>query len=465
MKEVRKKSADAAANKMIVAAYRKETDLAWDRSDAMQPQCGFNRMGICCDDCFDGPCRINPFGDAEQLTICGRGQPELVKNYLLKKMADGTASLVGMALDYGAQLDGPLVRQVICNDDGLLSPADYSSKAAALGQAAAQALIAVNNIKNEQCGKTQPGTMTINIGALRADTANIVLHGHMAPQAAGLFIKAAAESTTPVNITAMCGAEFGLPVVTNYQSQELPLLTGAVDLLVVGSGCVMPAAVSLAKERNVQVVYAKNITSLHDVDQMLLAAGEAFTKRGQAVNIPDYSEKISWGWNAEKISSLLPAITAGQVAGIVYFSGCGSFAHTQDADIIKLARELIGEKYLLVAAGCAGTALAKAGLCRSEKEGALPPVLYIGSCQQAGEFLQLVPALKKAGIAVMAVMPEITHNTMLATAVGLAAAGIPAYIGLDEALVIPAVSLAAPLLPLADHWKIDSAAAEVAATK
>lgn len=465
MKVVRKKSVDTAANKMIVAAYRKGIDLAWDRSDAMQPQCGFSRMGICCDDCFDGPCRINPFDDSSQLSICGRGQSEMIKNHFLKKMTDGAASLVGLALDYGAQLNGQSIRAVLSSNGGMLSAAQYDQQAAVLGNAAIQALDAIHRIKSKQCGPAHSDTVTVNLGVLQADTANVVLHGHIDPQTIGLLVKAAAQSRAPIHITAMCGAEFGLPIVTNYQSQELPLLTGAVDMLVVGAECVMPATVSLAKERNVQVVCAKTLTSLEAAVQALSAANEAFNKRGQTANIPDSSEKISWCWSAEKISSLLPTITSGQVKGIVYFSGCGNSAHTQDAGFIKLANDLISEKYLIVATGCAGAALAKAGLCHSDRDGAWPPVLYMGSCQDAGEFLQLVPVLKKAGLEIMAVMPEITHNKILITAVGFASAGIPAYIGLDEALAIPAVNLTAPLLPLADFWKIDSVVAEVAATK
>jgi len=54
MKEVRKKSVDAATNAMLVAAYRAKTDVIWDRTDAMQPQCGFGRLSICCTDCHEG---------------------------------------------------------------------------------------------------------------------------------------------------------------------------------------------------------------------------------------------------------------------------------------------------------------------------------------------------------------------------------------------------------------------------
>jgi hypothetical protein len=46
MKQVHKKSDDEAVNQLLVAAYRQRTDLAWDRAEAQQPQCGFGQLGI-----------------------------------------------------------------------------------------------------------------------------------------------------------------------------------------------------------------------------------------------------------------------------------------------------------------------------------------------------------------------------------------------------------------------------------
>jgi len=78
MKEIRKKSADPAVNQMLQLAYKKSLGLTWDRADAMQPQCGFARMALCCSDCAAGPCRVSPFAAEEQLTICGRDEHDLV---------------------------------------------------------------------------------------------------------------------------------------------------------------------------------------------------------------------------------------------------------------------------------------------------------------------------------------------------------------------------------------------------
>jgi len=63
--------ADKASQSMIKRAAETGIDTVWDRYEAMQPQCGFGVLGICCKNCSMGPCRIDPFGDGPQVGVCG----------------------------------------------------------------------------------------------------------------------------------------------------------------------------------------------------------------------------------------------------------------------------------------------------------------------------------------------------------------------------------------------------------
>jgi len=45
------RSYDPASQKMIKKAQEEDIQIAWDRYDAMQPQCGFGELGICCRIC------------------------------------------------------------------------------------------------------------------------------------------------------------------------------------------------------------------------------------------------------------------------------------------------------------------------------------------------------------------------------------------------------------------------------
>ena len=62
-KKSQKRSADPASQAMLAKADAAQQETAWDRWDAMQPQCGFGSLGICCRICSMGPCRIDPFSE------------------------------------------------------------------------------------------------------------------------------------------------------------------------------------------------------------------------------------------------------------------------------------------------------------------------------------------------------------------------------------------------------------------
>ena len=60
------KYADKASQAMVKRAAQENIEIVWDRYEAMQPQCGFGSLGICCKICNMGPCRIDPFGEGPQ---------------------------------------------------------------------------------------------------------------------------------------------------------------------------------------------------------------------------------------------------------------------------------------------------------------------------------------------------------------------------------------------------------------
>lgn len=494
MKEVRKKSADPAVNQMLIKAHRKNVELAWDRADAMQPQCGFGRMAICCDDCKEGPCRVNPFATEDQHTICGRDQHDLVVNNFIQSVGDGSAALVKLALEFGADIDKNTMAQVMTAKDTMMA-IDTADRLAALGQSAATALQAIGQAKAAVNGTAVVDVTAVNMGVLQVDRINIVIHGHVAPQVTKKVIAAAAKTGKPVNVVAMCGNEgsgaLNLPVVTNYDSQETPLLTGAVDLLVLGSQCVMPAMVSLAKKLDIPVVYSNGVNGYNDMAEAVNLAVKAFNRRaGKHADIPENETVMTVGHNAANSAELFEALGQGYlqglVKGLVYVGGCGNIGATQDKDVTAVAVDLIGQGYMVVSAGCAGISLAKAGLCNENcqmtQEGlkkvlpsGTPPVLNIGSCHDAGEFLAMAKSVAASGMPVIAILPELAHNKTLATAVAFAASGIKTFVGIESvwsdsqmATLLGETLLAksgGQLLPLSDFKQIPQTFAEVAATK
>ena len=61
----------------------------------MQPQCGFGELGVCCNNCLQGPCRINPYGGKPEKGICGARDYTIVARNLIRHIAGGTASHSG----------------------------------------------------------------------------------------------------------------------------------------------------------------------------------------------------------------------------------------------------------------------------------------------------------------------------------------------------------------------------------
>ncbi len=60
--EKKQRSVDPASLEMLQVATRVGVPTVWDRLDAQKAQCRFGREGLCCRNCFMGPCRVNPGG-------------------------------------------------------------------------------------------------------------------------------------------------------------------------------------------------------------------------------------------------------------------------------------------------------------------------------------------------------------------------------------------------------------------
>jgi hydroxylamine reductase (hybrid-cluster protein) len=437
MKELRKKSADSAVNQVIVKAYREQIELVWDRTEALQPQCGFGRMAICCTDCLEGPCRVNPFAEDGQKAICGRDQQALVANYFLRKTADGAAALASLAEQFGCDLDPSTWRSISLTTDCMIP---CGKRFDDLGRAVVTTLTAIANAQGSRRQALPAG-----MGVLEDGKPNIVCHGHVPPAKVEALVKAAGAEA---NVVSICGNEKTLPVVTNYDSQETALLTGLVDLLVVGSQCVTPALIALAEKLSVPVTAAATLGDEAGFEQAIAIARNCFHRRaGKAGSFAAGKKQSYIGYDEVAVSK-----------GLVYLGGCGNVANTQDASFLKAASFLIEKGFAVVTAGCAGTALAKAGMCNATS------VINLGSCHDAGEFLELARRAKAAGLPVFAVLPELTHNKTLATAVGCASQDIPTWVNLGE-MSLPADLLGGNIRAFAGVAQLPQVLAEVVVGK
>jgi anaerobic carbon-monoxide dehydrogenase catalytic subunit len=86
------KSIDKTVDFILDNLRQKGIETVWDRHEQQQPQCGFGELGICCRNCYMGPCRIDPFGQGPQKGICGATAEIIVARNFGRMIAGGSAA-------------------------------------------------------------------------------------------------------------------------------------------------------------------------------------------------------------------------------------------------------------------------------------------------------------------------------------------------------------------------------------
>lgn len=293
-------------------------------------------------------------------------------------------------------------------------------------------------------GTPTPKASTMNLGVLKADYVNIVLHGHnpmlsevivAASQDPELIDLAKKNGAKGIVLAGVCctGNEVlmrqGIPMAGNHLMQELVIMTGAVEAMVVDYQCIMPAVVETAKCFHTKVIStfdkakfpgAEHISfnpsrALEIGKQIVRTAVENFPNRvPRRVFIPGDPVPMMTGFSIEAIlkalggtpQPLIDAIVKGQIRGAVGIVGCNNPKIKQDLGHTELTRRLIENDILVVVTGCATVADGKAGLMVPEaadlagpglravcKALGIPPVLHLGSCVDNSRILVLAAAL------------------------------------------------------------------------
>ncbi len=293
-------------------------------------------------------------------------------------------------------------------------------------------------------GLPTPKTSQMNLGVLKADHVNIILHGHnpmlsevivAASQDKELLELAKKNGALGINLAGLCctGNEVlmrkGIPMAGNHLLQELAIMTGVVEMMVVDYQCIMPAVTETAKCFHTRVVStfdkakfpgAEHISfdparGMEIGKQIVRMAVENYARRvPERINIPVESTPVMAGFSVEAIlqalggtpQPLIDAIVKGQIRGAVGIVGCNNPKIKQDLGHTELTKRLIENDILVVVTGCAAVADGKAGLMTPEaadlagpglkavcKALGIPPVLHLGSCVDNTRIMVLAAAL------------------------------------------------------------------------
>ncbi len=293
-------------------------------------------------------------------------------------------------------------------------------------------------------GTPTPVMSEINLGVLRTDQVNIAMHGHN-PMLSDVVVAAAQDpelvelarsfGATGINIVGLCctGNELlmrrGVPMAGNHLMQELVLVTGALEAMVVDYQCIMPSIVDVSKCYHTKIISTADkakftgathvsFDPMHGAEiarDIVRMAVEAYPDRNhERVRIPVKPVRMMGGFSVEAIlgalggtpKPLVDAIAAGTIRGAVAVVGCNNPKLPQDLEHIELTRRLIENDILVLVTGCAAVANGKAGQMLPESAAmagpglrsvcealGIPPVLHMGSCVDNSRIMVLAAAL------------------------------------------------------------------------
>jgi len=506
---VQRKTADSAVDHFLKEAAEKEIPLVWDRYEGLLPQCGFCETGLNCRDCLQGPCISHPFRDQNKVGICGKDKDILGVHSFVRLVVQGALGYLDQLTDFAQGVEAgegsPKRKQEaakIIKDiqgmwgDGITDVMKKFPKALTEGWKAAgvypegmaRSLFKVSQkldggvgsieeillwafkgalvgcaaqmlqgrLKASVFGDTSPTNVEVNLGILQKEGPHILLYGHFSPLLKQKIAEAAKGKK--IEVMGVCTDPFVPPFsfapVTNYGSQEIPLMTGAVDLIVTGDQCVNPSLAELAKIWKVEVVPTE-VLNRRDLSsfakEIVEKAQEAFKARGEVSrDIPSIKESAVMGFSVKNIdvNKVVKAVMGGKIKGVAILAGCNNVKFTQDHEIVSLAKELLKKDVFCISEGCASVSLAKFGLLNPKQRDAscgkglanllsslgknLPAVVDLGSCENSGptEFLLSMASAGKKPIKefpMVACFPEANRTKAVARAAWTVAMGIPTY--------------------------------------
>jgi anaerobic carbon-monoxide dehydrogenase catalytic subunit len=342
-------------------------------------------------------------------------------------------------------------------------------------------------------GTPYPVKSTANLGILGGRTVNVLVHGHepalsemLAAASSDPEIKEYAKAAGAEGITLAgicCTANeilmrHGIPLAGNFLQQELAIVTGAVEMMLIDVQCCMPGLPDVAKAYHTEIVSTSAIArtigatetrfstdKAYDIAKDLLKrACDNFKNRDpKKVAIPGYSKPLVAGFSVESIKYMLggsfrasfrplnDAVIQGRIRGVAGIVGCNNPKTRLDSYINTLTRELLRENVLVLKTGCAAIASAKEGNLTPEaafelagpglrevcEAVGMPPVLHMGSCVDNSRLLEAAAEVVREGglgddlsdVPVVGVAPEWMSEKAIAIGCYFVASGVDVVLG------------------------------------
>jgi carbon-monoxide dehydrogenase catalytic subunit len=472
MELTQKKTKDTTVESFFPLAAQEGVNLAWDRFETQVPECGFCESGLSCRDCLQGPCISHPFkGDMNKAGVCGKDKETFAAHTLLRLAVKGSMGYLDQAFTLAEDLADKklaaqnsdaadtLVKQIqelslgvpeACFADfpqSMLKAWDTAGirpegvardlikasqkleggahsteqamlwvlKCALLGGLTEKLLSGLRQAAYESAAVSSVG---VNLGVLEKDKPNIVIHGFVPPSLkAGI---AAAAASQGVAVSGVCTEALQPPHVfpqaTNQGSQEIPVLTGAVDLIVAGDQGVNPSLQEIARQWQVPVISTETLQKTDPeaaAAKIVADAQRSYeTRVGYTRNVPAVKETGQMGFTAKTLAvdAIAKALDSKGIKGVVLLAGGNNVKYSQDNELLALVNECLKDDILVLAEGQASVTLAKYGFLNpgnaskaagglqsllSELGSDVPPVIDISLYGVTQFFLDLEKAAGK----------------------------------------------------------------------
>ena len=302
-------------------------------------------------------------------------------------------------------------------------------------------------------GSPTPIKSRANLGVIDADNVNIIVHGHeptlsdmlaVVSKDETLIAKAKAKGAKGIGLAGICCtaneilARHGVPLAGNFLQQELALLTGAIEMMVVDVQCLMPSVSTVANCFHTQLVTTSSKAKMPGVRHvefdeenarktaigLIEEAIENFgLRKTERVFIPKETEQLVAGFTTESVfhhlggkyrgtyRPLNDAIISGRLRGAAGVIGCSNPNVDYESGHIQMVKELLRNDVLVVSTGCNAITCAKHGLLRPEaalefagkglqeicRAVGIPPILHVGGCVDNSRILRTLSQIVAEG--------------------------------------------------------------------
>jgi len=310
------------------------------------------------------------------------------------------------------------------------------------------------DLQDVMFGTPYPLQSEANLGVMKEDHVNIVIHGHepvlsemivAASQTPEMLDYAKAKGAKGIQLAGICCTaneilqRHGVPLCGTFLQQELAIITGACDAMVVDVQCIFQHLAEVAKCFHTKLITTHPIAkmeqdnvihiefdehhAIEDAKQIIKMAIDNFGNRGSEVMIPRHKATQIAGFGVESIeyhlggsfrgsyNTLNDNIINGRIRGIAGVVGCNNARTRHNESHITIVKELIKNDVIVLTTGCNGIACAMEGLLTPETAAVfcgpglkeicetvgIPPVLHLGSCVDNSRILLAATEVVKAG--------------------------------------------------------------------